>query len=156
MHALNYIMFLYNLYMLYYIIIYYINVSQERGTAACWATPSSGSTGRSGRCSTRSYIVISYYIVLYYTIVYITSYALHYNIISPPPNNNPPTPLWFDFVGVSFYEGGNRRLGPPPPYPSLNKVTPPIIASKCPCPYANRISEAFRIDVVYKSMFCGQ
>ena len=27
-----------------------------------------------------------------------------------------------------------------------------IIASKCPCPYANRISEAFRVDFVHKSM----
>ena len=31
-------------------------------------------------------------------------------------------------------------------------MIPPIIASKCPCPYANRISEAFRIDFVHKSM----
>ena len=38
-------------------------------------------------------------------------------------------------------------------YPPPNKRTPPfIIASKCPCPYANRISEAFRIDFVHKSM----
>ena len=43
----------------------------------------------------------------------------------------------------------------PHPLPALNKMTPPfIIASKCPCPYANRISEALRTDFVHKSMFC--
>ena len=42
----------------------------------------------------------------------------------------------------------------PTPYPPPNKMTPPlIIASKCPCPYANRISEALRIYCVHKSMF---
>ena len=43
----------------------------------------------------------------------------------------------------------------PPSLPPLHKRLPPhnLIASKCFCPYANRISEAFRIDVVNKSMF---
>ena len=56
------------------------------------------------------------------------------------------------FVGGSVYEGGNRRLGPPNLNPSFIKDPPPIIASKCPCPYANRISEAFRTYFVNKSM----
>ena len=36
--------------------------------------------------------------------------------------------------------------------PPFIKDPPLIIASKCPCPYATRISEGFRIDVVNKSM----
>ena len=52
----------------------------------------------------------------------------------------------------SVYEGGNRRLGPSILTPPFIKDPPLIIASKCPCPYANRISEAFRIDCVHKSM----
>ena len=41
----------------------------------------------------------------------------------------------------------------PPSFPPLNKRPPLIIASKCPCPYANRMFEAFRTDFVNKSMF---
>ena len=46
----------------------------------------------------------------------------------------------------------------PPSLPPLHKRPPPlIIASKCPCPYANRISEAFCIDFVNKyRCFYGQ
>ena len=57
------------------------------------------------------------------------------------------------FAGGSVYEGGNRRLGPPIITPPFIKDPPIIIASKCPCPYADRIFEAFRIDCVHKSMF---
>ena len=39
----------------------------------------------------------------------------------------------------------------PPSLPPFIKDPPLIIASKCPCPYANRIFEAFRIDFVNKS-----
>ena len=48
------------------------------------------------------------------------------------------------FVGGSVYEVGNRRLGPPILTPPFIKDPFLISASKCPCPYANRISEAFR------------
>ena len=41
----------------------------------------------------------------------------------------------------------------PPSSPPFIKNPPLVIASKCPCPYANRIFEAFRIDCVHKSMF---
>ena len=40
----------------------------------------------------------------------------------------------------------------PPSLAPLHKRPPLIIASKCPCPYANRISEAFRIYFLDKSM----
>ena len=42
---------------------------------------------------------------------------------------------------------------PPSLPPPFIKDPPLIIASKCHCPYANRISEAFRTDCVHKSMF---
>ena len=40
----------------------------------------------------------------------------------------------------------------PPSVPPFIKDLSLIIASKCPCPYANRIFEAFRIYFVNKSM----
>ena len=56
------------------------------------------------------------------------------------------------FVGGPFMRG--VIVGwVPPSLPPLHKRPPLIIASKCPCPYANLISEAFRIDFVDKSMF---
>ena len=75
-------------------------------------------------------------------------------IISPPKKKPPPTPPPYNLTSLEGYlMRGVIVAWVPTPYPPPNKMTPPlIIASKCPCPYANRISEAFRIEFVHTSM----
>ena len=63
-----------------------------------------------------------------------------------------PPPYNLTSLGGHFMRGVIVGWVPPHLPPPLNEMTPPITASKCPCPYVNRISEAFRIDVVHKSM----